>query len=491
MKMETVLPAPFAGRVKELLVVGGQPGGDRRGAAYGWSHRRRREAAAQAAPRPPTSTCRRRRTRRRRRAGRPRAAPTCRRCSSATTSTRAREPHARRLPRGARRARRERRVAGRDEMDLLGVFADFAELSRNRPVGEEAHIENRVHSPREHFHTYLQTLDPERGALPADFVGRLERCSRHYGVDRPRPHPRARGGRVPGVPRPAALRSRGDDGHLDPAALAGRAGAGRRRRTARPASCSTGSSRPPSCASPSSATWPAASGSAGSTSRSSTPTGRRCSARSATSWSRSTRCPTARNAPRVSTRWPRSPSGSSASSASGSDGACPRASRCSRCSSSATTASTRCTDLRELTVDGRAVATADYRLDERDSHLVSTIGTLDELTADSRAVAARSPRWSPTARRSRGGRRPLPALARPPDDPEEASASSPSGWPDAVRGPGAPGRRRRRARRRPRGRLLHVPARSPTAPWTRTARSATCTRWSGAGSTSGGCATSS
>ena len=83
-------------------------------------------------------------------------------------------------------ARDELAAAGRspvvDEMDLLTVFADFAELSRNRPVGEEAHIENRVHSPREHFHTYLQTLDPERGALPADFVGRLERVLGHYGV---------------------------------------------------------------------------------------------------------------------------------------------------------------------------------------------------------------------------------------------------------------------------------------------------------------------
>ena len=39
-------------------------------------------------------------------------------------------------------------------------------------------------------------------------------------------------------------------------------------------------------------------------------------------------------------------------------------------------------DLRERTVAGRAVATAEYRLDERDSHLVSTTGTLDELTAD-------------------------------------------------------------------------------------------------------------
>ncbi len=83
-------------------------------------------------------------------------------------------------------ARDELAAAGRspvtDEMELLTVFADFAELSRNRPVGEEAHIENRVHSPREHFHTYLQTLDPERGGLPADFVGRLERVLGHYGV---------------------------------------------------------------------------------------------------------------------------------------------------------------------------------------------------------------------------------------------------------------------------------------------------------------------
>ena len=46
-----------------------------------------------------------------------------------------------------------------DEVALLGVFADFAELSRNRPVGQEAHDENRVHSPREHFHTFLRSLD--------------------------------------------------------------------------------------------------------------------------------------------------------------------------------------------------------------------------------------------------------------------------------------------------------------------------------------------
>ena len=83
-------------------------------------------------------------------------------------------------------ARDELAAAGRppleDELDLLSVLADFAELSRNRPVGEEAHLENRVHSPREHFHTYLQTLDTDRGGLPGDFIGRLERVLRHYGV---------------------------------------------------------------------------------------------------------------------------------------------------------------------------------------------------------------------------------------------------------------------------------------------------------------------
>ena len=85
-------------------------------------------------------------------------------------------------------------------------FADFAELSRNRPVGEEAHIENRVHSPREHFHTYLQTLDPERGALPADFVGRLERVLRPLRRHRRRAHRRRSRGRSSGSSSPSSAR---------------------------------------------------------------------------------------------------------------------------------------------------------------------------------------------------------------------------------------------------------------------------------------------
>ncbi|HEU4330719.1 MAG TPA: carboxyl transferase domain-containing protein [Lapillicoccus sp.] len=69
------------------------------------------------------------------------------------------------------------------EVSLLALFADFAELSRNRPAGEDQHIENLVHSPKERFHTYLQTLDIERGALPEEFRQRLLRVMRHYGVD--------------------------------------------------------------------------------------------------------------------------------------------------------------------------------------------------------------------------------------------------------------------------------------------------------------------
>ncbi|MEO6411420.1 MAG: carboxyl transferase domain-containing protein [Pedococcus sp.] len=71
----------------------------------------------------------------------------------------------------------------RAEIDVLEVFADFAELSRNRPAGEEAHVEHQVHSPREHFHTYLQSLDPDRGALPEQFRTKLSSVVQHYGID--------------------------------------------------------------------------------------------------------------------------------------------------------------------------------------------------------------------------------------------------------------------------------------------------------------------
>ncbi|MFF5214546.1 biotin carboxylase N-terminal domain-containing protein [Micromonospora sp. NPDC000442] len=70
-----------------------------------------------------------------------------------------------------------------DEVELLQVFADLSELSRNRPAGEETRADTRVHSPREYFHTYLQCLDVERAALPETFRQRLARVLAHYGID--------------------------------------------------------------------------------------------------------------------------------------------------------------------------------------------------------------------------------------------------------------------------------------------------------------------
>jgi acetyl/propionyl-CoA carboxylase alpha subunit/acetyl-CoA carboxylase carboxyltransferase component len=68
------------------------------------------------------------------------------------------------------------------ELELIGVFADLAELSRNRPAGEDGSGDTHVHSARELFHTYLQSLDPERAGLPAAFQDKLGQALGHYGV---------------------------------------------------------------------------------------------------------------------------------------------------------------------------------------------------------------------------------------------------------------------------------------------------------------------
>ncbi|MBE1530567.1 ATP-binding protein [Actinomadura algeriensis] len=65
------------------------------------------------------------------------------------------------------------------ELALVEVFADLAELGRDRPAGGD---EGHVHSAREHFHTYLQSLDVERAGLPDAFRARLAKALAHYGV---------------------------------------------------------------------------------------------------------------------------------------------------------------------------------------------------------------------------------------------------------------------------------------------------------------------
>ncbi|WP_446215635.1 ATP-binding protein [Micromonospora sp. IBHARD004] len=69
-----------------------------------------------------------------------------------------------------------------EELDLVNVFADLAELSRNRPTGEDGGDDVHLHSAREYFHTYLQSLDVERAGLPSSFQAKLAKALGHYGV---------------------------------------------------------------------------------------------------------------------------------------------------------------------------------------------------------------------------------------------------------------------------------------------------------------------
>jgi acetyl/propionyl-CoA carboxylase alpha subunit/acetyl-CoA carboxylase carboxyltransferase component len=75
------------------------------------------------------------------------------------------------------------------ELTLLTTFADLSELSRNRPTSAEEQSDEQVHSPREHFHTYLHSLDIDREALPDSFRARLSRALLHYDVHSPDPGP--------------------------------------------------------------------------------------------------------------------------------------------------------------------------------------------------------------------------------------------------------------------------------------------------------------
>jgi acetyl/propionyl-CoA carboxylase alpha subunit/acetyl-CoA carboxylase carboxyltransferase component len=78
-------------------------------------------------------------------------------------------------------------VAGDDpellttELNLLTVFADLAVLWRNRRGGEDTE-EEEAHSPIEYLNIYLRSLDTEREGLPAIFRERLQRALAHYGV---------------------------------------------------------------------------------------------------------------------------------------------------------------------------------------------------------------------------------------------------------------------------------------------------------------------
>ena len=75
------------------------------------------------------------------------------------------------------------------ELALLTTFADVCELSRNRPTADEEGTDERVHSPREHFHAYLHSLDAEREGLPDSFATKLSRVLRHHDITDLEPGP--------------------------------------------------------------------------------------------------------------------------------------------------------------------------------------------------------------------------------------------------------------------------------------------------------------
>ncbi|MFI5783454.1 carboxyl transferase domain-containing protein [Nocardia sp. NPDC051570] len=68
-----------------------------------------------------------------------------------------------------------------EELELVQVFADLAELSNNRSWEDDGG-QSHVHSAREYFHTYLQSLDVERAGLPEAYQAKLAKALGHYGV---------------------------------------------------------------------------------------------------------------------------------------------------------------------------------------------------------------------------------------------------------------------------------------------------------------------
>ena len=75
------------------------------------------------------------------------------------------------------------------ELGLLDTFADICELSRNRPTLDEEESDEGVHSPREHFHSFLHSLDAEVEGLPEAFRTKIARALRNYDVTSLEPGP--------------------------------------------------------------------------------------------------------------------------------------------------------------------------------------------------------------------------------------------------------------------------------------------------------------
>ncbi|MDF3049065.1 MAG: Biotin carboxylase Propionyl-CoA carboxylase [Pseudonocardia sp.] len=199
MKLETALRAPFAGRVREVLVAantqveGGttllrlEPAGTEDGAG---TDGRRVDFAALAAA---TTT-----------------APPQAAAADALDALRflvlgydIDEAAARELPRMLSASRAALPADDRDvlagELAIMQIFADLSALSRNRrgpeadagagdprPEGApEADSGERAHNPQEYLHAFLRSRDADAEGLPEPFRARLRAALRHYGVAEP------------------------------------------------------------------------------------------------------------------------------------------------------------------------------------------------------------------------------------------------------------------------------------------------------------------
>ena len=108
------------------------------------------------------------------------------------------------------------------ELGLLDTFADICEISRNRPTLDEEDTDERVHSPREHFHSFLHSLDAEVEGLPPAFRTKIARALRNYDIDTLGARTRVGRSGLPAVPRVAAHGEPGPGDHRAARALAHR-----------------------------------------------------------------------------------------------------------------------------------------------------------------------------------------------------------------------------------------------------------------------------
>ena len=283
------------------------------------------------------------------------------------------------------------------------MFADLAELSRNRPAGEERHTELGC-TARASTSTPTCRASTSSGR-PARAVPRPARPgARPLRRRRPRPHPRAGGGGLPDLPGPAADR--------------------RRRRGGRPRCCGGGSPsrRPPaSCASRRGSCWSTSAAATqlrfpvvGDLARSvvfrwfGQPLLRRKRAEVLRRRPRRPRRlagdPDAPTAPSGSTRWWPSPSRWSGFLASGSSGGADHG-RCWRCWPRRHYRECDLHDVQSVEAGGRPFFVAEYARDDRPTRLVV------DRRHGGRARRRRRRRWPRRRRRRRGRARGTTAVA--------------------------------------------------------------------------------